>query len=132
MARRRYHEHLTSIPLFADLDADELDAVGRAVTELPFPADRVLLREGTRGSDMFIVVEGLLEVTRDGAHVATVGPGEFVGELAFLTGAARNATVTTRTPTRVLHVDSRALDEVLDRAPQIAVKMLPVVARRAA
>jgi CRP-like cAMP-binding protein len=132
MLRNHYHyDHLRNTPLFEDLDRAELEMLGRAVTELDLPPGRQLIAEGSRGRDMFVVVSGTLEVTRDGVHVAEIGPGEFVGEMALLTGDERNATVTVATQARVLHVDGRGLSTVLD-APQIAAKMLHVVARRAA
>jgi CRP/FNR family cyclic AMP-dependent transcriptional regulator len=81
---------------------------------------------------MFAVVGGTLEVTRGGEHVADVGPGEFVGEMALLTGDERNATVTVATDARVLHLDGRALSVLIDDTTQMAAKMLKVVARRAA
>lgn len=132
MARNRYHEHLRSIPLFEGLDVHELDAVGRATTELELPAGRELIREGGRDRDVYVVVSGTLDVTRGGVHVAEVGAGEFVGEMALLTGGVRNAEVAVASDAVVLHVDGRALGGILDGVPRLAAKMLPVVARRAA
>jgi CRP/FNR family cyclic AMP-dependent transcriptional regulator len=132
MKRHHYHDHLRSIPLFEDLDQHELAAVGRAITELDLPAGRQPIVEGTRGHDMFVVIEGELEVTRAGRHVADIGVGEFVGEMALLTGDVRNATVTVTTDAHVLHLDGRALSAVINDTAQVAAKMLPIVARRAA
>ena len=132
MLRNHYYDHLRNVPLFEGLDHAELEALGRAVTEFDLPAGRRLIAEGSRGHDMFVVVDGTLEVTRGGAHVAEIGPGEFVGEMALLTGDERNATVTTATDARVLHVDGRGLSTVMGDTHQIAAKMLHVVARRAA
>ena len=132
MLRHHYRDDLRRIPLFEDLDQHELDAVGRAITELDLPAGRQLIAEGSRGHDMFAVLGGTLEVTRAGEHVADVGPGEFVGEMALLTGDERNATVTVATDARVLHLDGRALSALIDDTTRIAARMLKVVARRAA
>lgn len=132
MPRHRHHDNLRNIPLFEGLDQDELAAVGRAVTELDLPAGRRLIAEGSRGYDMFVVVSGSLEVTRDGSHIADIGPGEFVGEMALLTGDERNATVTVATDAIVLHLDGRALSAVIDDSERVAARMLRIVARRAA
>jgi CRP-like cAMP-binding protein len=132
MLRHHYYDNLRSVALFEDLDHQELELVGRAVTELDLPVGRKLIVEGSRGHDMFVVVSGTLEVTRGGEHVADIGPGEFVGEMALLTGNERNATVVVATQAQVLHVDGRALSTLIDDAPQVAAKMLPVVAHRAA
>ncbi|HSB85569.1 MAG TPA: cyclic nucleotide-binding domain-containing protein, partial [Ilumatobacteraceae bacterium] len=84
MAKHTFHDHLREIPLFADLDDDELDAVARVATELDLPAGRVLMREGEFAHEMLVIITGTLEVTRDGEHIADIGPGGFAGEMALL------------------------------------------------
>lgn len=113
------------------LSRGELDAVGAATTQLDLGQGKVLMSEGEVGHEMFIVLDGTLQVTRGGRYVADIGPGGFVGEFAILSDSLRNATVTAKTDVRVLHLDRRAFTGVLERVPQIAVKMLPVVAGRA-
>ena len=118
------------MPLFSGLDDDELDAVGLAATELRFEAGKILMKEGATAHEMVVVLEGTLEVTRGGEHIADIGPGSFAGEMALLTRGHRNSTVTAKTDIVVLHLDGRSFSAVLEDAPQIAVKMLPVVATR--
>ena len=130
MATSKYHAYLKSIPLFANLRDDELDVVGSAATELNLPPGEVLMREGNLAHEMFVVLEGTLEVTREGEHVADIGPGEFAGEMAMLIQARRDATVATATEARVLHIDGRSFTNLLDDAPHLAVAMLPIVAAR--
>ena len=130
MAKNQYHEYLRQVPLFADLDAHELDHVAQSATDLELTAGNVLMREGSMAHEMVVVVDGTLEVTRDGEHVADIGPGGFAGEMALLTHSHRNSTVTTKTACSVLHIDGRAFSALLADVPEIAVKMLPVVASR--
>lgn len=130
MARKSHHEHLKRIPLFSGLDNDELDAVGQTATELDYEAGRVLMHEGARAHEMFVIVEGTVAVTQGGEHVADVGSGGFVGEMALLAGSTRNSTVTAKTAVDVLHIDGREFTTLLRRVPTIAVKMLPIVAGR--
>lgn len=130
MAKNRYHEHLRSVPLFADLDKHELDILAQASTELRLSAGKVLMTQGRLAHEMFVVMEGTLEVTRDGEHIADIGPGGFAGEMALLTHVPRSATVTAKTDVLVIDIDGRSFQVVLDEAPMIAVKMLPVVANR--
>lgn len=130
--KNAYHQHLRQVPLFADLDDDELDAVGRALTELRFEKGRILMREGDFAHEMFVVLEGTVEVTRGGEHIADIGPGGFAGEIGLLTHAQRHSTVSATTDIVVLHIDGRSFSVVLEEAPGIAVKMLPVVAARVA
>jgi CRP-like cAMP-binding protein len=130
VARKSHHEHLRQVPLFANLDARELDAVGVTATELEYGPGEVLMREGERPHEMFVVIEGEVEVTKDGDHVADVGAGGFVGEMALLANTTRNSTVTTKTDSVVLHIDGREFGTLLGNVPTIAAKMLPVVASR--
>lgn len=129
---KHYNEHLKQVPLFADLSDDELESISRAATELDYPAGKVLMREGSVAYEMFVVTSGKLEVTRDGEFVAEIGPGGFAGEMALMTHAHRNSTVTTATDTSVIHIDGRSFSSILHDVPELAVKMLPVVAARAA
>lgn len=132
MAKHAYHDHLTSVPLFAGLSADDLDAVAHAATQLDYSAGKVLMREGEVAHEMFVVVDGTLEVTRGGQFVADIEAGGVAGEMALLTRAHRNSTVTTKTDVSVLHIDGREFSTVLETVPLIAAKLLPVVAGRMA
>ncbi|MAT05116.1 MAG: hypothetical protein CL424_08745 [Acidimicrobiaceae bacterium] len=132
MAKHAYHDNLTGIPLFSGLDDDELDLVAQAATELSFPAGRVLMREGDVAHEMFVVVSGTLEVTRKGQHVANIESGGFAGEIALLTHHHRTSTVTCATECTVLHIDGRVFSTVIEEAPGIAAKMIPVMASRMA
>ncbi len=132
MAKHAYHDHLTPVPLFAGLNEDELDAVAYAATQLDYKAGKVLMRQGELAHEMFIVLEGTLEVTRDGEHIADIGAGGFAGELALVTNHHRNSTVAAKTDVSVLHIDGREFSSVLEAAPLIAVKLLPVIADRLA
>lgn len=130
MKANPYHEYLRQVPLFEPLTPDELDHVAGAATDLHIEAGNVLMREGTLAHEMLIITSGTVEVTRDGEHVADVGPGGFVGELALLTHRERNSTVTTKTAIEAIHIDGRRFSTLLEDAPMIAVRMLPIVASK--
>ena len=130
MAKNDYHEYLKKVPLFADLSKSELTLLEQAATPLDYPAGKVLMTEGAMAHEMFVVVSGEVEVTRDGEHIIDLGSGSFVGEMAMLTHSHRNSTVTTKTDATVLHIDGRSFTALLHDAPGIAVKMLPIVAGR--
>jgi CRP/FNR family cyclic AMP-dependent transcriptional regulator len=130
MSKNAYREHLQNIPLLAGLDTKELDEVIDISTDLTIAAGRVLIKAGSNAQEMIIVIEGALEVTRDGQHVANIGPGGFAGELSLLTHSTHNATVTATAESRVLHIEGGSFDVLLKRVPLIAVKMLPIVASR--
>jgi CRP-like cAMP-binding protein len=130
MAKNDFHDFLKKVPLFADLNKDELNLLEQAATSLDYPAGKVLMTEGSFAHEMFVIISGQVEVLRDGERVAEIGPGSFVGEMAMLTHSRRNSTVQTTTEAEVLHIDGRSFSNLLHEAPSIAVKMLPVVASR--
>jgi signal transduction histidine kinase len=78
------------------------------------------------------LLDGTLEVTRNGAHVADIGPGGFAGEMALLTDRHRNSRVVAKTDATLLHIDGRGFTHLLDDVPHLAVKLLPIVAARVA
>ncbi len=130
MAKNTYHQYLKQVPLFTDLDDDELDEVAQKATDLDLKAGSVIMREGSTAHEMVIVMNGTLEVTRDGQHVAEIGPGGFAGEMALITRSHRNSTVTAKTDVALLHIDGRDFAGLLQDVPQVAVKMLPIIVNR--
>src|SRR4029453_5544897 len=121
---------IARVPLFAGLSKRDLRQVASIADEIDLPAAKVLIREGERGREFFVLLEGEAEATRKGKELATRGAGEFFGEIALVSNLPRTATVKTRTPVRALvirDVDFRAL---LRRTPAIAVKVLQAVADR--
>jgi CRP-like cAMP-binding protein len=123
-------ELLGACPLFKGLSPADLDAVGAAAIEVDFPADRVIAREGEIGTGFFIVVSGRVRVVRSGSLVATLGPGEFFGELSVLDGGPRVAQVVTAEPTTCLALASWDFEKVLREEPGVALAVLRVVAAR--
>jgi CRP-like cAMP-binding protein len=131
MAKNKYHDYLKQVPLFASLDRRELDAVAKATTDVDAAAGTTLMREDHTGRELIVVVDGTLEVTRGGDHVADIGRGGFAGELALIGRTKRNSTVATKTEASLIHIDGRDFDKLLSEIPEIAVKMLPIIAARA-
>ena len=125
-------ERLRRVALFAELDEDELERVAAVASEFEVPAGHVLVEHGQPGSGMFCITEGTVAVELPGGPVE-LGPGEFVGELALLAdGITRVARVRATTPVKGLALGRAAFAELLAREPRVAVRMLPVLARRLA
>ena len=89
-----------------------------------------MIREGTRGREFFVVVEGVLRVTRNGRKVSDLGAGDFVGELALVADVPRTATVTASTPVHLLVLTHRGFRELLNHSPSIAAKVLESLGER--
>ncbi len=123
-------ELIGGCPLFRGLDADGLAAVTAAAIEVEFPAEHVIARQGEIGTGFFVIADGQARVVRDGAVVASLGPGEFFGELSVLDGEPRIAQVVASAPTVCLAIASWDFERVLREQPGVALAVLRVVTRR--
>jgi CRP-like cAMP-binding protein len=123
-------ERLAAIPLFAGSRRRELERVAQLCTEVDVRAGRALCREGEPGHEFFVLEEGTVAVSVHGEQVATLGPGDFFGELALLDAGPRNATVTAQTDVRVLVVSRQEFAGLLEEDPIVAVRMLPAIGAR--
>ena len=127
------HAHtndLATVPLFSALSPKELEHVDQASDEVEFDAGEELVIEGRVGREFFMILEGEAAVTRQGTEVATLGPGQWFGELSLLDKGPRSATVAARTPMKVLVLGQREFGGLLDTVPGLAPKLLGPLAAR--
>jgi CRP/FNR family cyclic AMP-dependent transcriptional regulator len=125
-------EALSQAPLFADLSKQELKQLAKASEDLEMPPGTTLCREGDIGSEFFVIVEGEVEVTRNGEQLATRGSGDFVGEIALVEDMRRTATVTAKTPVRFFVLTRRSFHALIDQNPGVERKVLRALAKRVA
>lgn len=121
---------LKQSPLFEGLSRKQLVQLARLTDDIDVPAGTVLCEQGRRGQEFFVIIEGEATVTRGGKAVATIGSGDFFGEIALLEHVVRTATVTAATPLRFFVVSDRAFQAVLDTDPTVERKVLRALARR--
>jgi MFS family permease len=96
---------LRQIPFFAPLPAPAMERVMADVVAQDAAAGDVLIREGDRGDLFYVIVEGTVEITRGGEAVSEQGPGAYVGEIALLRDVPRTASVTAKTPLRLIALE---------------------------
>lgn len=133
MARLRrdaFLDHLSEVSLFSALSKRDLQMVARRAEDVKVDAGKVLVTEGSAGSEFFVIMDGKARVTRRGRKVADLGAGQFFGELALLDRAPRNATVVAETPMEVLVLGQREFAALIDEVPGLAHKLLAGIARR--
>lgn len=125
-------ELVAKIPMCAELTDEQIRWIADLATEFDVPAGFVLIEHGQPGSGMFIVTDGTISIELPRGPIER-GPGEFVGELALLAdGFTRVARVRAKTTVKGLAISRMAFFELLEREPRVAVRMLPVLARRLA
>jgi CRP-like cAMP-binding protein len=128
-------ERLKSLPLFSDLSPADLERVSTALEEKRVSAGARLTLEGASGYSFFLIEAGQVDVERCGVLLETLGPGDYFGEAAILTGERRNASVTASTDVTVLVLfgtEFRVVEAELPAvAEQIKQKMLERSARHA-
>jgi CRP/FNR family cyclic AMP-dependent transcriptional regulator len=123
-------ELLKRVPLFAGCSRAELGALALTADELDLRAGRVLTREGRRGREFFVLVEGTARVTKNGKVLADLRAGDWFGEIALLTHTPRTATVTATSPVRVLVIKDIVFRRVVETMPSIALKVLASIGQR--
>jgi CRP/FNR family cyclic AMP-dependent transcriptional regulator len=124
-------ELLQSVWLFERCTPKELQAIAKLATPLLADDGQVLAREGQTGGEFFVIVEGTAEATIDGIHIATLGPGQFFGEMALLDRGPRVATVVARSSMLLLVLSGREFEELIGKAiPSVSRRMLMVLGQR--
>jgi CRP-like cAMP-binding protein len=123
---------MAQVPLFSCCSKSELRKIAQIADEVDLRAGRVLAKEGARGREFFILLEGEADVRSNTRLLPSLRAGDFLGEIALLTDVPRTATVTATTPIHALVIIDRAFRELLRRSPDIQGKILEAVATRLA
>ena len=119
MASDKKEERLKKIALFREADNDAIDHLASAADEVVVPAGKVLIQQGSRHSELYVLVSGSAVVEVDGQKVAEIPAGEMVGELSFFINKAASATVRTDSESDVLVIPYNRLDQILDDNPAL-------------
>ena len=111
-------DRLRAIPVFASLDDETLRGVATFATESSVPAGKHLVKEGDYAYEFMAIEEGEADVVRGGEKVATLGPGDFFGEIAVLEKTLRTASVVATTPMRLVtltHWDLKRVGSAIEQ-----------------
>jgi len=103
------------------------------MSEKKFGKGEVLFSEGDKTSDLYVLLTGAVEVTKQGFHIATINDsGDYFGELSSLLGIPRTGTVKVVEDATLLVVSANRLRELFGKTPQLALRMTTTLARRLA
>ena len=121
---------LAGFAMFADLSTAQLQQVAHTFDEAVYPEGERILRQGLTGSGFFIILEGEAAIVVDGQQRATLGRGEFFGEVSILLGEPPVADVVALHPMRCLVLSGPAVKDFLVAHPAVMYRMLQAQARR--
>jgi CRP-like cAMP-binding protein len=129
-SKKRKNEALSNVILFSGCDDKEIAKIASLTTEVEIAEGKVLAREGEPGREFYVILDGKAYVTIGGSQVATLGPGDFFGEMALLDQGPRVATVKASSDMEVAVLDPREFVSLIEEHPAVARKVLKVMAGR--
>lgn len=130
MATTKSGVDLADIGIFSELSKRELKAVARLMTELELKEGATLTRQGEPGREFMVISRGTAKVEIDNETVAHLGPGDFLGELAVISGTPRTATVTATSEMTVEILNRREFMSLLDESAALGRKILVGAVKR--
>lgn len=114
---------------FTNEEVAKIDQIG---TSTNLAAGTKFLTEGVSGQQVVVILKGTATVEQNGESIATVGPGDFVGEISVLRGTPRNASLIAETPLAVVVFTTREFDHLMIECPRIESKLNELAANREA
>ena len=125
-------DDLRHLALFAKVENHDLERIAELGEEVDVDPGAVLVDQGDVGTECFLILEGEASVRVAGEHVATLGPGSILGEMALLGHRPRNASVIASTPMRALAFDIARFQRLLDELPAARSYVYELLEARAA
>ncbi len=123
-------ERLAVLPLFGELDIHDLGIVAARVREVTVAATETLIEQGALPTDVYVVEEGTVEISRDGVVVSTQGPGAVVGEIALVDPQRRTATVRALTDVRAVALAVADFQLIVTEMPEIGRDLQAIATHR--
>jgi hypothetical protein len=128
--------HLRTTDLFGDLSVAEAALLGTFMQRREIEAGQVIIRQGGKGDDLFLIEAGQAEVrmkdlSGQSVHIRTMGPGDYFGEIGLLTEGLRTADVIAETPMTVLQLNKDAYTRYLAHVVEVAQQISQTAASRA-
>ncbi|MGH2373100.1 MAG: Crp/Fnr family transcriptional regulator [bacterium] len=123
-------ESMASLALFADLSRPQLEAAAHTFEEEWFSEEQRILRQGFTGSNFYVILDGEAAVRIDGQTRATLGRGDFFGEVSVLLGEPPIADIVALRPLRCIALSDLGLEAFLTTYPRVMFRMLQALARR--
>jgi CRP-like cAMP-binding protein len=123
---------LEGMALFVDLSGEEREEIAASMHDVAVDAGTVLASEGDNAYQLFVIEAGEAEVRKGGEHIRMLRPGDFFGEIGLLATGTRTASVTARSPMRLVVMFSREFRQIERRTPTVAKKLREAMRERVA
>ncbi|OUZ08594.1 hypothetical protein BHE97_13040 [Aeromicrobium sp. PE09-221] len=120
MARKSDADVISALQRLTDFDDATVKALASTGQPVHIPANWAMVVEHQPADKAYILLDGSVEIRKDGEVVATLQPGDVVGEIALVTGRLRSATVVTTTDVQALHFTADAFEELATHSPAFA------------
>jgi CRP/FNR family cyclic AMP-dependent transcriptional regulator len=121
---------LSKVRLFSSLNKRELRLIGRVSDVIRVKAGTEVVTEGSVGHEFYLVISGEATARIKGRKIATLGPGQYFGEMALLDRGPRTATIVAETDMELVVISQREFLGVLEEVPTVARKLLVTLAER--
>jgi CRP/FNR family transcriptional regulator, cyclic AMP receptor protein len=132
LRRNEKVELIKRAPLFSSCTKRELEQIAQLADEIDLREGKEMTRQGERGREFFVLLEGDADVAKNGRRINQLGAGDFFGEIALVSDSPRTATVTATSPVRALVITDRSFRRLLKDQPEIQSKVLAALAARLA
>src|SRR5215510_10075618 len=134
-AMMTYVDFLTKVPLFSELNDEELQQLASVVREQHYKKHTTIVHVDDPGSALYILKSGLVKVTIEDHNgyemiLRLLYPTDFFGDMSLLDGEPRSATITTQEPTEVLMISRDHFLHIIEQSPRILLKMAAMLSRR--
>jgi CRP/FNR family transcriptional regulator, cyclic AMP receptor protein len=129
-SKRRLASKLVAVPLFAGLDDKELETIAESGREVSFEAGKKILQQGEHGLAFLLILDGTVEVNKDGKRLAKLGKGQFFGEMTVIDDQPRSADVVAIEPTACFGLTAWSFNAVIGSNPSIAKQIMKELVRR--
>jgi CRP-like cAMP-binding protein len=107
-----------------------LEAVATLANEVEIADDATVTQEGEPGDSFYVIVDGQLRISRHGATIRDLGPGDFLGEISLIDGRPRSATAVAIGPVSAIVIERPAFLELMDRFGAVRLGILMALSDR--